>query len=111
MTDKEFWEWCGFYKLDMPASPWLHGKLGEYDWKSYELPPIDLNNLFKYAVPKLASKYPNSIEVKLLAPLASAPEFWVVDITTQHHPISSGNGKNPAPALKKAIEQAMEAKK
>ena len=35
---KEFWEWCG------------------YNWVTYamgEVPSLDLNNLFKYAVPKI----------------------------------------------------------
>ena len=46
---KEFWEWCGF-------------SIGEYsdEWVApdnytcfHGTPPIDLNNLFKFAVPKL----------------------------------------------------------
>jgi hypothetical protein len=55
---KEFWEWCGFKKLDNPTADvkWAYcypdGNL--YSFKSF--PPIDLNNLFKWAVPKLINK-------------------------------------------------------
>uniref|UniRef100_A0A6M3JNV7 Uncharacterized protein n=1 Tax=viral metagenome TaxID=1070528 RepID=A0A6M3JNV7_9ZZZZ len=46
---KEFWEWCGF-KVAL-------GKLYWYPDKEFSparrLPSVDLNNLFKYAVPKL----------------------------------------------------------
>ncbi len=46
-----FWEWCGF----------IHGSWqGWFELKDYggkyigdDLPTIDLNNMFKYAVPKL----------------------------------------------------------
>jgi len=52
---KEFWEMCGFYQSTL---------LGSRDWCTPEgeicshinleyPPPIDLNNLFRYAVPKL----------------------------------------------------------
>jgi len=48
---KEFWEWCEFRSNAMKLSEggWNFPK-GGWDIK---LPPIDLNNLFKYAVPKL----------------------------------------------------------
>jgi len=57
---REFWEWCEFKLQPNVIS------LGTIDWPDYVwhdsegnprpdegLPPIDLNNLFKYAVPKL----------------------------------------------------------
>ena len=37
---EELWEWCGFYDVEDGVPP----PIGT--------PPIDLNNLFKYAVPK-----------------------------------------------------------
>ena len=46
---KRFWEWCGF-KHD-------RGMYAEWTYPTGEIltgePPIDLNNLFKWAVPKL----------------------------------------------------------
>ncbi len=54
---KEFWAWCGFkYGKGLncntlePITGWWFNK--EY-MSPKNLPPIDLNNLFKYAVPKL----------------------------------------------------------
>jgi len=52
---KEFWEWCGFeYKIPsdygLPCCDWWQYPDGI---QSSNSPPIDLNNLFKYAVPKL----------------------------------------------------------
>ena len=55
---KKFWERCGFWQYTI----W-HGFMGLTSHKEWidpkgdiygdNLPPIDLNNLFKYAVPKL----------------------------------------------------------
>ena len=56
---KEFWEGYGFVN-EITRSPSLSGFGGDdvYNWTrpdkvihSKELPPIDLNNLFEYAVP------------------------------------------------------------
>ena len=58
---KELWERCGFVN-EITRSPSLSGFGGDdvYNWTrpdkvihSKKLPTIDLNNLFKYAVPKL----------------------------------------------------------
>jgi len=63
---KEFWEWCGFwYNEKEMGSTWVGGKWHHrthyYDWR--ELPPIDLNNLFKYAVPFLLASDRYSIRI------------------------------------------------
>jgi hypothetical protein len=42
---EKFWEWCGFRLV------------GKSITRSSDFPDIDLNNLFKYAVPKLLTKY------------------------------------------------------
>jgi hypothetical protein len=57
---REFWEWCGFkFEESYPGVQWGLYKV-TYPDGHYTLPvhtndelPIDLNNLFKYAVPKL----------------------------------------------------------
>jgi hypothetical protein len=51
---KEFWEWCGFKPVDTVINgfkyhEWIHPDGLQTNW----LPEIDLNNLFKYAVPKV----------------------------------------------------------
>lgn len=62
---KEFWEWSGlgwddYSSLAMPhcGGAWVDslGKTVNID-NPMELPPIDLNNLFKYAVPQFAVKF------------------------------------------------------
>ena len=55
---KEFWEWCGWKPIQDREDGRLYIVLWEYNGgedftKDHHLPPIDLNNLFKYAVPKL----------------------------------------------------------
>ena len=58
---KEFWEWCGLHYypdcecIRVKGSCWgiSEETYGENGHWHFVLPEIDLNNLFKYAVPKL----------------------------------------------------------
>lgn len=67
---KKLWEWCGFKAIkhkDCYARQTEHGKSHLEEICCYTfpdgtrghafLPDLDLNNLFKYAVPKLIDKY------------------------------------------------------
>ena len=47
---KEFWEWCSVPHKHIAGEGIAHYRLN--DWY-YGVLPIDLNNLFKYAVPEL----------------------------------------------------------
>ena len=69
---KKFWEWCGLryeidedeYKVILPGGEWYnfgHDADLKSVWEITE-PELDLNNLFKYAVPKLRSVYLQSDE-------------------------------------------------
>jgi len=50
---REFWEWCGFELVAGVAVPyWLYPD-GRPITRSDDVPRLDLNNLFKWAVPKL----------------------------------------------------------
>jgi len=59
---KEFWEWCGF-KYEKIGQGHMPDFVEFYEWRYPDegnmhrssLPPLDLNNLFKYAVPKVSS--------------------------------------------------------
>jgi hypothetical protein len=52
---QKFWEWCGrFQSKDQKDTGWWIYPNGEI---IHGLPVIDLNNLFKYAVPKLKFPY------------------------------------------------------
>lgn len=64
---KEFWEWYGFKYLESREYDGIHQHFDYRRWElndkendlyyeSATLPPIDLNNLFKYAVPKTREK-------------------------------------------------------
>jgi len=64
---QELWEWCGWTHLPYKGDALL-GKLRDACWIEpgeieqrpgnwhFDLPPVDLNNLFKYAAPKLQDK-------------------------------------------------------
>ena len=52
---REFWEWCGFKIAwsDAYGSTGWNDPVGHF---CFDLPPIDLNNLGEYAVPKAIEK-------------------------------------------------------
>ena len=50
---KQFWEWCGFWT---ETGQLWHFPEPEGHRFLFNLPKIDLNNLFKYAVPKVREK-------------------------------------------------------
>ena len=60
---KEFWEWCGWKpcRIHAPMSPEKDGwenplPITSFDKYLARLPDLDLNNLFKYAVPLAIDK-------------------------------------------------------
>jgi hypothetical protein len=61
---KELWEWCGFVRVPCHRDcvPHWHYPDGKVASLLDGLPPIDLNNLFKYAVPKLQDEG-NNVEL------------------------------------------------
>ena len=90
---KEFWEWCGLtiYEDDTTFTLWQdsRGKLvccGHTD----RMLDIDLNNLFKYAVPKLKEHYRKLTESYLpehyfhsIVPLM---ERWIDEVAEDKDP-------------------------
>ena len=110
---KEFWEWCGFkWEGDDTAGFWLGSDSYTYCFPCIHLtptemlPPIDLNNLFKYAVPKLEyvrlcwqpylNKWSGSVMIRTLAGVPNKDVVGGVEIT-------KGIDKDPALALFWAI--------
>ena len=91
---KEFWEWFGFVDT-------FEGDTGAYYWKApngdagIDLPPLDLNNLFKYAVPKLRELH--FIEFQWWEVEGCHVKVYVLDNSF------SGQDGNPALALFWAI--------
>jgi hypothetical protein len=97
---KWFWEQCGFTWWET-AEAWCFGK---YE-VSRELPPIDLNSLFKYAVPKLSqySFYMNELPwVRVTAGVIKPPHGKY----TGRENIYVIEDKDPALALFWAIYKA-----
>jgi hypothetical protein len=102
---KEFWEWCGFKRLPQ-GNRYYHFELTTkvMDWQAPTgetmpyLPRIDLNNLFKWAVPKLQQ---TGREVGIIAREASGFEAKVLHISPQWSSI--GRDEDPALALFWAI--------
>ncbi len=106
---KEFWEWCGF-KHDVPFPEYAKRKdishperftkeqwyiPGDYCGK---IPPIDLDNLFKYAVPK-ALKIID--ERGHCPPIMKLFQLWYDELVTQTG--DSSNVEQAARALFLAI--------
>jgi len=52
---KELWEWCGFRYRESEDSLACYWEANDGRTWGYDLPLINLNNLFKYAVPKAYS--------------------------------------------------------
>ncbi len=91
---KEFWEWCGFECYSTALEDLWFRMPGD---ESYKLLPIDLNNLFKYAVPKLDG-------FKLFAQ-AECPDMVFAEARTVNRYFKAGD-KDPALALFWAIWEA-----
>ena len=101
---KGFWEWCGLKYLE-PLSLKNGGVLCGFDSKiGVAFVRVDLNSLFKYAVPKLALKilmmetYKDGFEFCILSEETSG-DIWV------------GRDKDPALALFWAIWKVFQSEK
>ncbi len=109
---KEFWEWCGlkaFKKRYTTEYNHLIEKEGFFDSDGNEV-VLDLNNLFKYAVPKV----PNFSEVEIYQENHS----WTCGLWINHkdshqglyvtyRDMVKGSGTEPALALFCAIWEVM----
>ena len=106
---KKLWEWCGFKQER--DSPFYLAPDGEiyYDWERREvLPPIDLNSLFRWAVPQLSDG--TLIGIDFIPPYHRQKE-WLCNVEINSSPpIASYRalGDSPALALFWAIQQVIE---
>ena len=115
MTDKEFWEKCGFTYYPFKSYPeeetmYKGGIVCRQEYWLYpdgsthkEAPPIDLNNLFKYAVPKLSD---NHQELTVITFIPTIGNNWCcrIEILGQHK--ATAFGEDPAQVLYQAISKA-----
>ena len=94
---KKFWEWCGVQEHPVGISK-AERELGYVTTGGWEYPDIDLNNLFKWAVPKL---YELGWEYHLIG-----YTYHTVDLYKGKRRISSKGLKKPDLALFWAIYKA-----
>ena len=104
---KKFWEWCGFAYRESKCT--VMGKAYFHpldDGIGYSiLPDLDLNNLFKYAVPKLDKFY------SLTFGKVASSDKWAAELTViinHEKTICLEAGNNPALALFWAIYKLIE---
>ena len=98
---KEFWEWCGLKQICSPHDDMYRRGIwaDPIEQRRFDTPDIDLNNLFKYAVPKLYA-----VEVGTWFPPDSSKLDWRAWV--EDSPMSIGvqsYGETPALALFWAI--------
>jgi hypothetical protein len=106
---KKFWEWCGFHNDGITGTHGADNGVEYFKpfWYSLteelymELPPINLNKLFKYAVSKLEreNRYHNIV----FGFDRTCPEIKTVQVIFGNNVIGAGESKDPALALFWAI--------
>ncbi len=110
----EFWEWCGWKWHDVEINPeprvkyrgshWISPDDEQYIWTGN--PPIDLNNLFRYAVPQA---------LKVITEQGYCPsimrlfQIWYDELVNQTG--DSSNVEQAAPALFKVLNLVREQSK
>ena len=100
---KEFWGWCGFrFKLSASENP--HYWLDPLGKALPVLPPIDLNNLFKWAVPKLNE---SGLKLRMLGQKRDRKTFFCA-IGSNNLPRMYKENKDPALVLFWAIWEVIE---
>ena len=113
---KEFWEWCGFIDVQYKPVNSIGKKwLGWLEWQGVGQPPfvvtngkypvcleINLNNLFKWAVPKV-------LRIGYEIALAITEDLCEVELNDKDFPPKKqsylGQDKDLAQALYQAIQQ------
>ena len=115
---KEFWEWCGFKKETRWSDPadivprheynvWVYPDGSGVTQHLSVNPPIDLNNLFKYAVPKVLPEHDFAIYY-VLDDRSEATGNWAISMSCSgygEHGIIRLRDKDPAIALFWALDK------
>jgi len=107
---KKFWEHWGFYKEEYPEPDikWLY-RSPDHTYISFRgYPPIDLNNLFKWAVPKLQD---NGYQIDIVCFEESGFSVAVFNVIHEEQDIYDANNRDPALALFWAIYKVIEEEK
>ena len=118
---RKFWEKCGFKYLAIQSfnnktQEWYPDPRSGYFWEypdgseDLEPLPIDLNNLFKWAVPKMDSEMPNFYKFFHEKGNLLGEVEWSVIISTPNGSISNRN-EDLTLALFWALYEALEVEK
>ena len=94
--EREFWEWCGFKLCPNPKSSSYTYIDAEKIYRG--VLRIDLNNLFRYAVPKLYLELCRKGQYHKMKAIYEALEQEIIKGSTESE-------INPAQALYKAIQE------
>ncbi|KKM82968.1 hypothetical protein LCGC14_1314030 [marine sediment metagenome] len=102
---KEVWVWCGFTRTTMGHDlVWMY----ENKYPPVQLPPLDLNNLFKYAVPKLIGDYKYTLLLRTDVDFHTRESTYTFSLSDDPLTINSeATDKNPALALFWAIQKVI----
>ena len=116
---RRFWEWCGFTRH--PSYTYYEAPFGKDNkvpcWVSplgntieEGMPPIDLNNLFRYAAPKLIGDYKYSLGLETDVDYHTRESTYTFSFSNDPLVINSQvTDKDPALALFWAIYKLIEA--
>ena len=97
---KEFWEWCGFTYKEGRYENWWDSPDGKESFRDCP-PAIDLNNLFKYAVPKL----PKGKDAIYFAHPIDSERYYCLILDEDGEMVGDSPAEeDPAQALYKAIQ-------
>lgn len=100
---ERLWEWCGFETINYLDTSGkvcgTHYVSPDKSWGKSWFPPIDLNNLWQYAIPVVKKKCGN---------WKSILHNWKAEVSADMRITSEAHGKNPALALFWAIYRAIE---
>lgn len=100
---ERLWRWCGFKALDEPDALGL--QLWQYPKErrqSFSLPSLDLNSLFRYAVPQV-----QAVRSPIRLNWWRGRSWWQADIGAT----IEVRDEDPALALFRAIQAVIEAEK
>lgn len=108
---RKFWEWCGWkYKSCYDATTacgldwgWQPPNITEGNYQT-EMPPITLDNLFRYAVSKLQDK---GYQIDITCFECDGFNVGVLNVCHITDIVSELQDKDPAVALFRAIQEVM----
>ena len=95
---KKFWKRCGLYAKKHPQFDWFMWYSPDKKYIGNEVPELDLNNLFQWAVPKL-SWWRLTKSEDLVGQICAVATLYGVNELDKPHKAGKGASYNTEPAL------------